>query len=234
MTASSVLKRLKTLGSEQTRKTLKRHGATEPLFGVKIQDLKKVEREIRGDHPLVRELFRTGNSDAMYLACLAADPMQMTPEDLEEWASAAPWSMISDAVAGVAADSPHGWTLGRKWIDSEHENVAVAGWSTLAGVVAVRPDNELDLPAIRRLLNHVGRKIHKAPNRVRYVMNGFVISAGAAVADLTEEALSIANKIGPVEVDMGETACKVPAAAEYIEKIRGMGRIGRKRKTARC
>jgi hypothetical protein len=33
---------------------------------------------------------------------------------------------------------------------------------------------------------------------------------------------------------MGETACKVPDALAYIEKIESMGRIGKKRKTMRC
>jgi hypothetical protein len=33
---------------------------------------------------------------------------------------------------------------------------------------------------------------------------------------------------------MGETACNVPDAKSYIEKIESMGRIGKKRKMARC
>jgi len=31
-----------------------------------------------------------------------------------------------------------------------------------------------------------------------------------------------------------ETACKVPLATEYIEKIEKSGRIGKRRKTLRC
>ena len=38
----------------------------------------------------------------------------------------------------------------------------------------------------------------------------------------------------PVSVDMGDTACQVPLASAYIEKIEAMGRIGKKRKTMRC
>jgi len=37
-----------------------------------------------------------------------------------------------------------------------------------------------------------------------------------------------------VEVDMGDTACKVPLALAAIEKIEAMGRVGRKRKTMKC
>ena len=33
---------------------------------------------------------------------------------------------------------------------------------------------------------------------------------------------------------MGITACKVPLATEYVAKIEAAGRIGKKRKTAKC
>jgi hypothetical protein len=47
-------------------------------------------------------------------------------------------------------------------------------------------------------------------------------------------ALQTAAKIGPVTVDMGGTACKVPSAAEYIQKVQKRGAIGKKRKTVKC
>ena len=51
---------------------------------------------------------------------------------------------------------------------------------------------------------------------------------------LTDLALQTAAKIGIVEVDMGGTACKVPYAPEYIQKVQKRGAIGKKRKTAKC
>jgi len=40
--------------------------------------------------------------------------------------------------------------------------------------------------------------------------------------------------IGKVSVDVGGTACKVPIANDHIDKVIARGRIGVKRKTARC
>ena len=65
-------------------------------------------------------------------------------------------------------------------------------------------------------------------------MNGFVIAVGAYVKSLTDPAIKTAEKIGPVNVDMGNTACKVPFAPDYIKKIQTRGTIGKKRKSARC
>ena len=65
-------------------------------------------------------------------------------------------------------------------------------------------------------------------------MNGFVISIGTYVEALTEKSKEVAKKIGKVTVNVGGTACKVPLASDYIDKVIAKGRVGIKRKTARC
>jgi Zn finger protein HypA/HybF involved in hydrogenase expression len=57
---------------------------------------------------------------------------------------------------------------------------------------------------------------------------------GTYVQGLTDLAEQAGAKIGPVSVDMGNTACKVPDAVEYIQKVRARGTIGKKRKTVKC
>ena len=127
--------------------------------------------------------------------------------------------MISEyTVAWVASESAHGFDLGLKWIKSKQANVAAAGWSTLASYATLKPDEELDIPSYTKLLAQVEKEIHDAPNRVRYTMNGFVITVGTAIAALTDKATAVAQNIGKVNVDMGGTACKVPLATDYNPK----------------
>ena len=83
------MRTLKSLGSEQTKKVLTRHGAKEPFYGVKVEDLKKIQKKIKINDTLAKELYETGNSDAMYLAGLIADPTAMTKSDLNNWAKKA-------------------------------------------------------------------------------------------------------------------------------------------------
>ena len=227
MTAQEIVKELSKLGDESTKKTLMRHGAKEPIFGVKIGDLKKIQKRIKRNHALALELYDTGISDAMYLAVLVSDPAQMTKKDLDRWLKQAPWPMISDySVAWVAAESPHGAAMAKKWIASPQESIAVAGWSTYGSLVSITPDDQLDLKEIDQLLGKVQAGIHKAKNRVRYMMNAFVIAVGGAVKPLTARAKAVAKAIGTVEVDMGETACQVPDALAYIQKIEQRGKLG--------
>ena len=109
-----------------------------------------------------------------------------------------------------------------------------SSWFTLAGVVGVTPDIELDLKALKQLLKRVETSIDQAADSVRYAMNAFVIGAGGYVAPLYDLALAAAERIGTVEVDMGDTACKVPHAPDYLRKIKARGAVGKKRKSAMC
>jgi len=100
--------------------------------------------------------------------------------------------------------------------------------------VSIKDDSELDLAELKQLLQRVEKSIHQQPNRVRQAMNNFVIAVGSYVKALTDAALQTAAHVGPVEVDVGDTACKVPSAAESIQKVQKRGAIGKKRKTAKC
>lgn len=235
MTAQQIVSEIEPLGSEGYRRILRNHGITGPLFGVKVEELKKYEKAIKKDYQLALDLFDTGIYDAMYLAGLIADEGKMSKDDLRGWLEKATSEKVAEfTVAWVAADGPHGWDLALEWIDSPEEKNAVVGWGTLSSVVAVRKDADLDIPALRNILERVRTTIHAQPDRVRYKMNNFVIALGSYVPDLTDEALRVGEEIGQVTVDMGDTDCKVPFAPDYIRKTASKGRIGKKRKTARC
>lgn len=230
-----ILDELRLLGRESYRKVLRNHGVAEPVYGVKIEELKKILQRVKGNHALAMALYETGVYDAMYLAGLLADSSKMSKADLRRWLKKADSPPLCDyTVAWVAAESRFGWELGVEWIESTKESVAATGWNVLAGVVALRPDAELDLPAVAKLLQRIETTIHQERNRVRYAMNSFLIAAGCYVQSLSNLAVATAKRIGIVTVDMGATACKVPDAAAFVDKAKQRSAIGKKRKTLRC
>lgn len=235
MTFEEVMQQLESFGDERTKNTLMKHGAQEPFFGVKVADLKKILKKTKKNHELSLTLYQTGNSDAMYLAGLMADEKQITEEQLQDWADKAYWYYLSEyTVPWVASETDFGFELGLKWIESDQERYAAAGWSTLASIAALRKDEELDVQAYAELLKRVEREVHGAQNRVRYAMNGFVIAIGTYIKELTETAQEVAAAIGKVDVTLGGVGCKVPLATDYIQKVIDKERVGKKRKTARC
>jgi len=234
MTAAEIMAELEPLGRASYKSVILKHGVVEPCFGVKIEELKKIQKRVKTDYQLALDLYATGNYDAQYLAGLIADDERMTKRDLTQWLARVKSQPILRVVASVAAGSRYGWELALEWIESAKGDVAVTGWTTLSLLVAIKPDEELDLPKLKQLLLRAGKTIHQQPDGVRYAMNGFVIALGAYVRSLTALAIETGEKIGEVSVDMGDTECQVPFAPDYIRKIDKRGAIGKKRKSAKC
>lgn len=235
MKLKDVMAALKAKGSESTKRTLLKHGAKEPFFGVKVADMKPIAKQLKGEQALAMELFATGNGDAQYLAGMVADGRQMTTKQLQTWADTAAWDMIAGyTVAWVASEHPEGFDLAMKWTKSRHVLVARAGWATLGALAATVPDDQLPMGEYGRLLDRVGKEIHGAPDTARYSMNQFIIAVGTYLAPLGDKAIATARKIGKVSVDMGDTECRVPDAETYISKCRRGAAIAPKRKTVRC
>ena len=235
MTAKDILAELKPLGTDGYKRVMFNHGAKEPMFGVKISELQKIQKRIKSDYQLALDLYDTGNYDAMYLAGLIADDAKMTRKDLSRWAAQAYCKGLQGAtVPWVASGSPHGWELALEWIDAKSPGIAATGWATMSSLVSVKQDTDLDLAELKRLLQRVQKTIHSSPDAVRSQMNLFVICVGSYVKSLTDTAIAVGNKIGPVTVDVGNTACQVPFIPDYIAKVQKRGNIGKKRKTAKC
>jgi 3-methyladenine DNA glycosylase AlkD len=235
MTVNEIMAELELHGDKNIKKILAKHGVLEPFFGVKVEYLKLIQKKIKKDYQLAKNLYATGNADAMYLAGLIADDEQMTSADLQTWIEQALSKNIGEyTVPWVAAGSKHGYELALNWIESDTPHIEAAGWSTLSNLVALKPDDKLPMTELKELLNRIVKNIHVADNRVRYTMNGFIIAVGCYVTPLTDDAIAAANKIGTVMVDMNGTACKVPDSLTYIFKVKDRGALGKKKKTVKC
>ena len=217
--AQDVLRELEALGSEQTRKTYRRHGATEPMFGVKFGDLEKLRKRLGRDQALARALWQSKNHDARVLAAMIADPAAFDLGTLARWQAEAACNAQSDAlIAHVGARLPAAAAAVTAWIDATGESQRRAGWVLLTHLTQESPD--LEDSFFLSLLPRIEREIHEAANRTREAMNRALIAIGARSDALARLATAAARKIGPVEVDHGDTDCKTPDAVSYIAKAR--------------
>jgi len=230
-----VMDYLESKGSAQTKKIFGRHGAPENSFGVKVGDMKLIEKKERNNHQLAKALFATGNGDAQYLAGLIANPQEFSAEDLSKWAKEATWYMVSEyAVAWNLAEHPDAVSIATEWIHSDDPKLQVVGWAGYSAFLGTKKSEGHDIESVKTLLKKIETEIQGAANRVRYTMNGFVIAAGGAYPELTEECKTIGDRIGEVNVNLGETSCKVPSIRPYLENMENRGRIGKKKAKAKC
>jgi len=216
MTLSEAMRELEKAGSAQTRKTYARHGAADPMFGVSFATLKTLVKRIGVDHELALALWETGNYDARNLAVKIADPARMSPADLDRWAAAESQRMCFGYVAMLAVEGPHAAAKAKKWLAAPAGPLRNSGWQLL-GQMATHDQATPDAWFAERLA-HIEKAIHAAPNEERDAMNRAVIQIGSRSAALRKAATASAKRIGKVDIDYGDTACKVPDAAQSIDK----------------
>lgn len=216
MSLKDAMSALEKAGTAQARKIYARHGAREPMFGVSFADIKALMKRIKVDHELALALWDTGNFDARNLAVKIADPGLMSSKDLDRWASEGAARSCHGYVSQLAAEGPHGRNRADAWLASGSEVKRRFGW-LLAGVLAQR-DPGIPWDWFASHLAALEKTIHTAPNAEREAMNGALISIGCRDDAARKAALASAKRIGKVTVDHGDTDCRTPDAAAYIEK----------------
>lgn len=214
--AKTILAEMEALGTEQARKTYKRHGIGDNQFGVSYSNLYKIQKKIKINHPLAIELWNSGNHDAQVLAYLVADPAQADSDLLDKWTHASTNYAIAAAVGVYAAKSALAKAKAEEWIRSDKEYVSMTGWNML-GTIATN-DTTLPDEYFEAYLAIMERDLHGSRNWIRYAMNNALIAIGTRNPALQAQAVAAAGRIGKVKVDHGLTWCKTPDAITYIQK----------------
>jgi 3-methyladenine DNA glycosylase AlkD len=122
MDVAAVLATLAAAGAEATRKTYRRHGAPEPLFGVPFGALRDLAKRLGTDHALAQALWDSGNTDARALAALIADPRALDADLADRWAGGLRYHVVVDLVAA--------WSRARRWPSSAWRSGSAATTSS--------------------------------------------------------------------------------------------------------
>lgn len=218
---TAVMKQLKAAGSSQTRKTYARHGVMGESFGVSYAVLKQLDKEVADDLELAEKLWASGNHDARVFACWVVDIEKVTAKLLDAWAKDVDNHALGGELVGLAAFTKLGAKRSAAWRKLKAETRSAMGWGIVANL-AMQPDRSpaeggLADDDLRICLADIDAKIHDAPNRTRSSMNSALIAIGCRMTT-SKEALVVARRLGAIEVDQGDTACKTPIAFDTIKK----------------
>jgi 3-methyladenine DNA glycosylase AlkD len=207
---------LEEMGTAQNRKIYGRHGVGENMFGVSFGNLKELKKKVKKDHELAIQLWNSGNHDARNFATMIADPKQVDEALLDSWVQDLDNYVITDSFVGLTFRTKFAQEKAMEWISTNEEYVARAGWHLLSHI----SQNDEDLPVdfFETYLEIIENDIQQQQNRTREGMNNALIAIGIRNPALMLKALSVAENIGEVEVDHGDTSCKTPFAPDYIER----------------
>ncbi len=227
MTAKQILQELKTLGTAQNRKVWSRHGAPPSYLGVSFGQLDKIKRRIMreykkdpaGRHQLAMELWDTAVCDAQILAAMVADPAQVTKRAAKAMIRPCDFFLVSNYLGGLFARCDFAVALMEEEMRSRREYIRHNGYDILATILK-NGTPRLTKRQCLTYLSTIEAQIHQSPNRARSAMNAALIAMGTYRDDVHQRVITVARRIGPVEVDHGDTSCKTPDALGYIEKSR--------------
>lgn len=210
---------LESLGTEQTRRTYLRHGATEPLYGVTFGDLRPLARRLGRDQGLALKLWACGNADARLLACMVADPAVMSEAELDAWlAEIETYFLVDVFVAEVAAKVPGRLERAERWIGSDRDRSAQAGWELL-NLVALS-DEAVPDDCLEAKLRSIAERIGSYGNWTRRSASNAITGIGLRNDRLEVAARRTASEMGHVEFDPGQTSCVMPDPIAYLEKTK--------------
>lgn len=217
MTAlQEVLTALEAVGTAQNRKVYARHGAAEPMFGVSYKELGRIAKSLRNEHALSIELWSSGIHDARVLALRIADASLMTDELAKSWLNDVDNYVLAEELGRLLSRSPLARPLSDALREITEEWPASVGWFIVACTAEQAEIWTAD--ELQELVSQIQTEIGERPNRVRHEMNGALIAIGLRDAALRRTVLSTAREVCPVDVDHGETGCKTPDVAPYIER----------------
>lgn len=128
--------------------------------------------------------------------------------------------ILAGTLAGLVGNSPHARARAKQWTRSKSESVASTGWTVLIHPTRLGPDHKerMQQSELESYLERIETGLDKAPNRARYSMNNALISIGSLGGALQRQAVAAAKRIGKVEIDHGDTACKTLEAVSTIAK----------------
>lgn len=233
-TYKKILEELEWLGSETCRATYVRHGISGEAYGVKFWDLDKVTKRLRreykddqkGLHELATGLWNTHNCDAGHLAMKICVAELLDQKHAEKWISEFGFCLCESIFADVVAKTTWWPSAISDWMPDDRDWFRAMGYDTLTAALKDHSDNGvlpddfvLSSKELSVVLSTIESQIHNSPNNAKYSMNNTLIWIGGYVAELTSEAIETAKRIGKVDVDHGNTSCKTPDAASYIEKM---------------
>jgi 3-methyladenine DNA glycosylase AlkD len=195
MNVREILRRMKAYYNPRNIAGMARYGINvEKAFGVPAPVLRRMAREIRGDHALAERLWATGIHDAQHLAALTDDPQQVTAAQMERWArDFDSWDIVDGCCNNLFRKTPFAHDKAVEWTSRKEEYIRRAGYVLMA-CLAVH-DKAAPDAVFLRYLRLVKKGATDERNFVKKAVNWALRQIGKRNLRLRDAALATANQI---------------------------------------
>jgi 3-methyladenine DNA glycosylase AlkD len=133
---AAVLGWLKKRGTKANRDGMARYGIVAPqVFGVSVAALRQLGKTLGCRPDLAEPLWKTGWYEARMLVAFVADPVLVTPAQMDRWARDFDnWAICDHLTFHLFDRSPHAWRKVDAWAAKDAEFVRRASFALLAAL----------------------------------------------------------------------------------------------------
>jgi 3-methyladenine DNA glycosylase AlkD len=205
MKLADVLGRLDAQGAGKTR--------------VVMGPLRAFGKEVGKDHDLALALWETGRADARLLATMVMSPDRLTAADAERMLDSTTDAQIVDELTyKVIAGAPCADELRHKWMASDRELTARAGWNLLTAKLLGK---RLAAEECADILDAIDSGRKTAPVKAAESMMRCLVEIGVRFPEHRPRAVDIGDRWGLIDDRPVPKGCTPFHASEWIAAILG-------------
>ncbi len=136
MNCEQILNELRAQGNAENLEGMARFGINpHGTLGISIPTLRQLAKRIGADHRLALELWESGVHEARILAGMIDDPAQVTPQQMDSWASDFDSWDVCDQVCGNLFDqTPYAFDKVSEWSRQDDEFTRRAAFALVAAL----------------------------------------------------------------------------------------------------
>lgn len=198
-TFEQVMEALHSLAKPENLEGMARFGITgDKRLGISMPELRKLGKSMGKDHEMALKLWAAGIQDAMILAALVDDPLQVTEEQANSWVKdIQTWDVCDQLCMNLFDKIPFADKKIWEWSEREEEFVRRTAYAMIACIAwhnKKAPDKEMIkyFPVIKKGATD-GR------NYVKKAVSWALRHIGKRNLDLNREAIELAREIKEID-----------------------------------
>lgn len=200
MSCAEVVRYLKANAVAANREGMARYGiVTDKALGVSMPKLRKLAAQLRKNHELALELWKTGLHEALILAALIDDPSLVTEQQMERWVKDFDsWDVCDQVCSNLFDKTAFAWKKPYEWTKSPATFVKRAGFVMMAALAV--HDKRAAEKDFLPFLKIIGREAVDDRNFVKKAVNWALRQIGKRRdSKLLEPAMKLATKLAASE-----------------------------------
>jgi 3-methyladenine DNA glycosylase AlkD len=190
-----VLSRLQSMSNRENVAGMVRFGINpKNTYGISIPDLRRIAKELRRNHGLALELWRSGIHEARILASMIDDPQKVTSSQMEQWVrDFDSWDVCDQCCSNLFEKTALASRKAVEWSSRKEEFVKRAAFALIAALAV--HDRTLDDAQFKRFLKIISVQSNDERNLVKKAVNWALRQIGKRSSGLNRAAIATAKKI---------------------------------------